>query len=70
MCAFSDFSASKTNNFSNDGSIIGGRCPGFLADHPGIPAQHFQTLQRRQFGQAASNSLFQRLLERANHSAS
>lgn len=62
-------SASMTNNFSNDGSIIGRRYPGFLADHPRVAAQHFQSLQWRQFGQVAAHSPFQRFLEVINHGA-
>ena len=63
-------SASQTNNFSNDGFIIGGSGPRLLAYHPRIATQHFQSLEGRLLGQTSSHAFPKGFLERINHAPS
>jgi hypothetical protein len=56
-------SASRTNSFSNEGSIVCGGTPFSAPQQQRIAPQHFQTLQRRQLGKGAAHSAADRLLE-------
>ena len=60
---FTFASASTTNSFSNEGSIVGRRRPRTTPDHLGIASEHFQALEHRQPRETASHFFLQRFAE-------